>query len=289
MESRTISKLHNERKAMRKRDQVMLCYPYNEERFLKWGSAIIQPKLDGDRCLARVVQGEVNLYSSTGLLITSVPHINKELKESIGEHEGFELDGELYCHGMKHPEISGLVRTKKGVPEEARKLQYHIFDMSNFDVEYRERLRVLSYLVPEHGSIRQVAWSTVSTVDGIFQGLREYIDQGYEGFVLKNPTSLYEYKRSTNWMKFKPRMSDSYLILGVVEEISIHGEPKGQLGALILTDWTQQFKVGTGFTQQQRRDLWDAQDRLPGRLCSIKFQELSKDGIPREPVFIEIL
>jgi len=284
---------------MRKRDQVMLCYPYEEKRFLQWGSkAIIQPKLDGDRCIAKVGQ-EVNLYSSTGILITSVPHINKELKSIIGNCEGVELDGEIYCHGMIHSKISGLVRTKWGAPEEGKNLQYHIFDIPTYkDIRYEKRIDTLPAFCSQHQSkiIKVISHSTVSTIDDIFLHLKEYISQGYEGFVLKHPMSIYERKRSINWMKFKPRKNDLYLILGSIEEYSIHNEPKGQLGALILIGidetnrfTSQQFKVGTGFTCKQRKELWKAKESLTGKLCSIKYQELSKDSIPREPVFIEIL
>ena len=277
---------------MRKRDQVMLCYPYEEKRFLKWGNAIIQPKLDGDRCLAKLDKGQVKLYSSTGIEITSVPHINKELQELLSDVTALkldlELDGELYLHGMKHPEISGLVRTKWGAPEEAKRLQYHIFDIPTLNETYKDRISTLSQM-PLGEAVKRLPTDFAGTINDVSLLLKEYMKQGYEGFVLKDPNSKYERKRSTNWMKYKPKTCDSYLIIGTVEEYSIHNEPKNQLGALILTDETQQFKVGTGFTQQQRKELWKIKEQLPGKAwCTITYQELSKDGIPREPVFVEI-
>jgi len=61
-----------------KRAGVMLCYPFEEKRLLKWSPPyIVQPKLDGVRCRA-VWAYELNSYvllSSTQHQIVSVPHI----------------------------------------------------------------------------------------------------------------------------------------------------------------------------------------------------------------------
>ena len=61
------------------------------------------------------------------------------------------------------------------------------------------------------------------------------------------------------------------------------------LGALVCktADGTE-FKIGTGFNASQRAKLWSMRDELKGQLVKYKFQELSKYGVPRFPVFIEL-
>ena len=90
-------------------------------------------------------------------------------------------------------------------------------------------------------------------------------------------------------MKFKPKKEDEYEIVGVVEEISINGYPKGRLGALILDSGDgHTFNVGTGFSEDDRIRLW--KEELVGRVCKIQYQHLSSGRkVPRFPVFVNIL
>ncbi len=91
-------------------------------------------------------------------------------------------------------------------------------------------------------------------------------------------------------MKFKPKQSDSYTILGYEEEISIEGNPKDRLGALICDSGDgNTFNVGTGFTDEQRLNLWDIRSLLPGMTCTIKYQHITPGRkVPRFPVFVSL-
>jgi ATP-dependent DNA ligase len=98
-------------------------------------------------------------------------------------------------------------------------------------------------------------------------------------------------KRSTMIMKFKPKKDDYYKIVGYEEEVSIHGEPKGRLGALKCKSETDQhFAVGSGLTDTQREELWANREVLPGKLAHVKYQHITTGkGVPRFPVLIEII
>ena len=94
-------------------------------------------------------------------------------------------------------------------------------------------------------------------------------------------------------MKWKPRKSDSYPIVGYVEEVSIDGIPKDALGALICKceKSLETFNVGSGsfLTREGRIELWNKRDDLIGKRAVIKYQELTDTKkIPRFPVLINI-
>ena len=78
-------------------------------------------------------------------------------------------------------------------------------------------------------------------------------------------------------MKLKPRLKGTYPVIASVEETSINGEPKNALGALTLMKDDELFNVGTGFSRTQRQKYWQQKDSLPGRMCKIKYQELSAE------------
>jgi len=47
------------------------------------------------------------------------------------------------------------------------------------------------------------------------------------------------------------------------------------------------FHVGSGFTEKQRKEFWQENERntLTGRLAVVQYFGLSKDGVPLLPVF----
>ncbi len=275
------------------RSGIMLCYPYAEKRFNKWGKAFIQPKLDGDRCRAVFDgDGKVTLLSSQENIISSVPHIVEEL-ESFHLHN-MELDGELYTHGMPHEDIHSVVSRTVNLHPMYKEIGYHVFDVVN-PMPQTNRLVILDKIFQTFNDyIHPVPTSIVGSESDIAFKLDEFMGLGYEGIILRNLYAPYKRARSTNIMKCKPTKSDTYKIVMAIEEEDIKGNPKNALGALVLTsDEGTHFNVGTGFTREQRETLWKSIMTIPGFLnnksVEIKYQEItSARGVPRFPVFIKI-
>ena len=274
---------------------IMKCYPFEEKRLAKWSPPfIVQPKYDGVRC--RALPSNVldehgkrpyHLVSSEENFIFSVPHINSEL-ERFGLDA--ELDGELYCHGKSFEEIVSITSRTVNLHPNSHELQLHVFDIVN-DLPQMKRTILIENLRDLSPWIKVSPFWLCETLDDVTRTYDEIIKQGYEGIIVRHCDAPYERKRSTWVMKFKPKQQDDYLILGCVEEISIEGNPKDTLGALICASGDgNSFNVGTGFTEEQRRQLWDIRGMLPGMACSIKYQHLSSGRkVPRFPVFVQLL
>jgi len=119
----------------------------------------------------------------------------------------------------------------------------------------------------------------------------ELIVLGYEGIIVRHYLAPYEKKRSTNVMKFKPKQEDTYVIVGSEEEISVGGTPKGTLGALVCRSGDgNTFRVGTGFNEGARKDLWSNREALAGKIARVQYQHITPGRkVPRFPVFVEIV
>ena len=70
-------------------------------------------------------------------------------------------------------------------------------------------------------------------------------------------------------------------------------KPSGMLGALILK-WkdNETFKTGTGFTEQQRKDIFaekDSDNSIIGKLVKVKYQASGMKDKPRFPSFAGII
>jgi len=256
----------------------MLCYDYTEKRLDTWPLPwVVQPKLEGDRCRAvRTTNGWL-LYSSTALVRTSVPHINAELNQYYNDFE--ELDGELFCKGLKHEEIRSIVSKTIGVDPDHWKIQFHVFDVLDGNNQLHRAGRLLS--IEETQSIKRVPTYFCKTKTELTNLYERFIDEGYEGIIIRNPAGLYKRSRSTDIMKLKPRNELDALVVELIEEVDKNGNPKGALGAIVCKHpgIKKEFAVGTGFTREQRIDYWAQPERILGKTVEINYQSLTEESI----------
>lgn len=272
---------------------IMKCYPFSTDRLDKWKPPyIVQPKLDGVRCRALALQtglqsNEYLLLSSEENIIYSVPHINQALSKLRLD---CELDGELYCHGLKFEEIISITSRTINFHLETERIQFHLFDIVNDQPQMKRQL-IIENLRGLSPWIVVVSFYLCESLDDVLRAYDKIINQGYEGIIVRNVSAPYVRKRSTQVMKFKPKKEDEYEIIGTQEEFSIDGRAKDSLGALVCNSGDgHQFNVGTGFSADQRKSLWKDKELLLGKVAKVKYQHItSGNKVPRFPVFVEIV
>lgn len=253
---------------------------------------LVQPKFNGERVRAEVFKKNSCLWSSEENVITSLPHINQFL-ESLNFDFDFEFDSEGYRHGMSKQEIGSIIGRTKNLHPDHKKIQLHCFDMVT-DSPQIQRIDFLFKFcahLGENDFLKFAQTDPCTEIEEVEQLLMHYINEGYEGVMLREPGETYLTKRTTSMMKWKPRKSDSYLIIGLSEEYSIEGEAKGTLGSLLCQDDRgETFNVGSGsfLTQIKRQELWNIRESLPGKYASIKYPELTDRGIPNHPVLFDV-
>lgn len=81
----------------------MLAKVFAEHRDKLKYPVMVQPKLDGARMICVVKDGNVSLWTRTRKRITSMAHIEKQIKELVDKLgiSDITLDGEAYNHNMK--------------------------------------------------------------------------------------------------------------------------------------------------------------------------------------------
>ena len=274
-----------------KRDQGMLAIPYQEEILDRWNTSYyyVQPKINGIRAIFKNDQ----LYLLQGNVILTLPHIKEViLKTGLGK---YQLDGELY-HPQYSLQIIRSIVVRKNIHKNFRKIKYYIFDIVDTEKIFEERYQILkkwSTVIKGNSILRIVPTFRVNYKDDIWIYLEKFKEKNFEGIIIRNPKGLYKIgKRSTDLLKFKPLKTDKYLIVGVVEERDINGNPKNSLGALILSDKEgNEFKIGTGplLTREMRINLWKERDRLVGRYAVIKYVETTERGVPFQSILVQVI
>ena len=272
---------------------IQKCVPFEEKRLAKWPKPYIcQPKFDGIRCRAVPLMtgpkgNEYLLLSSEENVIYSVPHINDAL-QTLGLRA--ELDGELYCHGMKFEEILSITSRTINLHHNFKAIKFHTFDIINDQPQMRRQLLV-DALRGFHPYIQISPFWLCESLEDIMRMFDEVINMGYEGIIVRHNLAPYERKRSTLVMKFKPKKEDIYEIVGFNEEMDKGGTPKSALGSIECSSQSGDiFSVGTGLTREDRENLWLTRKLLPGKKVKVKYQHLTSGRkVPRFPVFVEVI
>lgn len=294
-----------------KRKDIMLCQPLDEHNldrnFDICPVMLVQPKLDGQRCWVKWENTEEGFFkavptliSSQGNVIEGVPHINialRKLSNLIGQLTMW--DGELYVHKMPFESI--VSRTKRlinNLHEDYLSIQFHIFDYKSTGSNAERAMnidRALSLWADQSDTDIRYCLQPVETKKSSREEISHYMDlfisQGYEGIIVRNPAVPYVERRPFTILKWKPSLTDYYKIIRVGEAISEEGQPLGLIGWLECKDrYGNTFRVGSGLglNNDKKKQLWTDREMLIGQWACVKYQNLTKCGVPRFGKFTSI-
>ena len=265
------------------------------------GTVFSQPKLDGIRCIAM----REGLFTRTGKEITAVPHISEALESFFKLYPNAVLDGELYNHAYKDDfnKIIHLVRkqnlTDEHLAESAEMIQYHIYDapvigngkwaMTEKDL-YSDRTSKLDASFVNLGLEKEDCLVIVPTVEihgreQLDRCYEDYIEAGYEGQMVRLD-GPYENKRSPKLLKRKEFVDEEYKILGYEEG---EGNRAGTVKHFKFKNKDgKEFNSNVKGSFSYLTKLLEIADTLIGKDATIKYFNLTPDGVPRFPYVIAI-
>ena len=243
------------------------------------GECFIEYKYDGVRVIAIVKNGDATLYSRNGKLLENFPHINEALSKS--EFEGLVFDGEVMSEDFQT--LMKQVHRKEGAQTEDSYLA--VFDMLTLDefnagytpitaIDRRDRIEQLSGLFNYRIQLVEATLVNLDLDEGQaqFKAMNKLaLDEGYEGLMIKPAFEGYKCKRSHAWLKIKPFIEVTLAVVGVEEGT---GKNEGMLGALVVEGEDDgkffQLNVGSGLTDDMRKDVWAVKDAVIGQLVEIR-------------------
>jgi DNA ligase-1 len=249
-----------------------------------------QPKLDGVRCIVT----RDGMFTRQGKPIEACPHIFEALAELFDIDPDLVFDGELYTDKLSDDfnEIISLVR-KKG-PDAARlkrakdMIEYHVYDLPShpggFEARSDELFRLINKYLPE--GVIPVATTQVTNAVDMDSMYSLYMEQGYEGQMIRVGTNPYENKRSRQLLKRKEFNDDEFEIVAIFEGA---GNRTGMAGYITykLPDG-REFGSGIKGTHDYCRQLLADADKYVGGTGTVQFFNLTPDGIPRFPVTLAV-
>jgi ATP-dependent DNA ligase len=232
---------------------VPMAATLTQDRFMdpEW---IFERKFDGIRMLAYKDESDVRLFSRNRL-----PQHMPAISEAIAKlpHHRLILDGEITWRGGK--------------------VRYHVFDVMWIDdrdvtsLPLHERRQLLAemQLKPPLESVDLVTdaspWERAQ-------------QEGWEGVIAKRRDSVYEQRRSKQWLKMKCELRHEFVVGGFTD-------PQGKrvgLGALLVghyekNDFCFAGKIGTGFDTKLLLELRARLDQI--EIAKSPFTKAT--GLPR--------
>lgn len=253
--------------------------------------AYIEPKFDGMRCLV-VYDGEtVQFLSRSGKEITTLDYMIPEVKTLL-KRPGV-LDTEVMSATFLDTISSVRRKTSKDTNSKLfvfDYIPYNDFQQGKCDLTQKQRADMLMDIRSEcYECLTNVVFSTkfvVHSKEEAFAKFAEFLEQGYEGAIVKNMNAPYQFKRNDAWIKLKKQLDDQDLeIIGY--EVGT-GKYDGKLGAFIVDFNGVAVKVGSGFSDEQREEFWEKRNEMIGWLIEVQGMEVTPDGSIRHPVFLRV-
>lgn len=242
-----------------------------------------QRKLDGVRCVA--IRGK-GLYSRNGK--PTSPHLTHIISEINNLPAGTILDGELYSDDLTFQEIVGLVKKttlKAGDAEKVRKIHLCVYDTIR-DGSNENRNAWLTALFASNNflSLRLLPSVLCESLADVKTLHAQYVAEGYEGLILRNTAAEYKVgHRSVDLQKYKEFEDEEYVVTGYKEG---DGVEKGCVIWQCRTPSDLSFAVRPRGTHEERQAAFLSGASFVGKKLTVRYQELTDDGIPRFPVGI---
>jgi DNA ligase-1 len=259
----------------------------DEVRYPCW----VDPKLDGLRMIAIKRNGEVTLLSRNGQVFENFPSIAEALK--IAEYDNVVLDGEVM--GADWNESQSIAFSKSSKKSDSNMI-YNVFDCLPLtdwvtqisSLSYRDRLTQLKHIVGlTNDKIRLVVGTEVMDEAHLLLYYQDLLNQGFEGVMLKDLSSPYQFKRTKAVRKLKPIAT----LEGVVSGWFLgHKNSKweGKFGGfLVRLPNGVETRVGGGFSDEQRKQFMEDPNSHIDKVVECQCQPpLTADGKMRFPVFL---
>lgn len=269
---------------------------------------VFEIKWDGYRAIADLT-GDLQFYSRNGLSFLGK---YDSIEEGLARQEHpMILDGEIVAYDSSgEPRFQSLQHyaDSTGVT-----LIYHVFDLLHLNGHSTRELSLLERKELLREALVETA--NVKYCDHVENSGKQFYDAArktnLEGIMAKKKSSIYrDGKRGEEWLKIKNHSDIEAVIAG-------YTEPRGSrkyFGSLILGRYHEgelvyAGHVGTGFNEQSLKEIHSLLQPLvteampfkqkpatnmpptwvkPEVVCTVKFSEVTADGLFRHPVFIAI-
>lgn len=206
---------------------------------------------------------------------------------------GLIMDGECYKHGYSLQQLNSIARTQvKAV--DYKVLQFYWYDIIDLNLTTTERVNKINVLAKSLNlgfnpnkifndnelRIQHVPHVEISGWDNIIKLHNDYVEEGWEGLVIRLESSLYgPNKRTNDWIKIKSYQDSEFKIVGLSE-----GLRDEDMCFVLVTENGIEFKAKPMGSRELKQYYRENLNSIIGKYATIKYFYLSDEGCPLQPV-----
>lgn len=261
---------------------------------------LASPKLDGVRAVVRS-----GIVYSRG----NKPIPNQLVQKTFSRFE--HCDGELIAGNPTSATCYRDTVSEVMSADKQNGCSFFVFDHIEFPQSaYQMRARKLTRAIGKSNKVKLVEQTFITNLDELLAHEMNALSAGYEGLILRDLNAPYKNGRSTinegYLLKLKRFVDGECIITGFTEREKNTNEAKvnetghtsrsshkagkvgrGDLGALLVRSANGvEFSIGTGFSDEERKRLWDNRGALIGKMVKFKHFPIGEKVAPRHPVFL---
>tara|TARA_B100002019_G_scaffold87087_1_gene75432 strand:- start:697 stop:1821 length:1125 start_codon:yes stop_codon:yes gene_type:complete len=273
----------------------MLALDFNKRSHDISYPAIGQRKFDGVRCMASInPDGSVSLKSRKGKEFPHMNHLRQQIASLKGIPDGAFLDGELYSDTLTFQEVVGLVRRETlnpGDEDKLKQISFRLYDMLDPDdrkAGFQKRYDSLKKILGSNPPKNLILTENFELKDkaDVKKYHDQFVDEGYEGIMIRNKDGEYGInKRSKHLQKFKEFFDQEFEIVGYEEG---QGNAEGTVIWICITENGDLFSAQPTGTVAERAEYFKNGDDYIGATLTVRYFEMTDDGIPRFPKGVAI-
>lgn len=266
--------------------EIALAQKFEEKR-ISGKRVCVEPKLDGIRCFAIVKSGTATLYARSGKQITnfddSIGHDLSQLED--GCYDG-EIMGEDFISLMRQAYRKENIDTSSTYFAIFDYLPLKEWEARKSSTTCEDRMIKLMHIIPPNGTQnlkivnRFYCKSDYKAIKDLHD---EFVEDGYEGAMVKDLDAPYKFGRGPEVMKLKAFHDVDLKIEKLIEGTGRHS---GKLGSVAVSYQGVEVQVGSGFSDSLREAIWADPDSFVGRMIEVRYQEVTPDGSLRFPTFV---
>lgn len=269
-----------------------------------------QWKINGLRCFIRVVKGNdifhkyrLEFQSREGAIWNSLTNLEEYLLNEFTEKVldemydlGIILDGEVYIPGLPVNEINHAVKDPNCI--ENKLVQFWCYDIAVEEYSAAERARwigthfyknlynftSLTAHLANKARFVCLCWYNITNDDDAITYRNKFIDWGFEGLIMRNPESEYQFgKRNAAMIKYKKHTDGIFTIIDIYPE----GNKRSDLPLFKCKNDinNETFECHIGGTFEEQAEYLKNKDLYIGRELEIEFGERS--GVNQLPFHIK--
>jgi ATP-dependent DNA ligase len=255
-------------------------------------------KIDGLRCLIYMgSDGKLHTASRGAMNYdTAMYEIlnNPTLLEIFKENKGLIMDGEAYHHGLSLQQLNSIARTQKTAVDYSI-LQFYWYDIVDTNSTFDERWSYMQDIKDQYNltfdperifkrdelRIQFVPQISIKGYDNMIKLHNEYVAEGWEGLVVRDPDKVYRPNGRTNDMiKIKCYKSNEFLITGY--ELGLRGNE--DMVFILITKEGKSFKAKPhGDRAQKDWYINNFDSECLNHYATVKYFYMSDDNVPLQP------